>query len=182
MIAYKGFNKNMECTRGKGTFKYEIGKTYKENTAQCASTGFHCCEEPIQVLNWYSGPDSRYCIVDAGGDIHEDGTGRVSCTEITVLKEITLQQLGILECQWMHEKYERKESKQIQRDEGFAGKNEIVIVRGKDPKAKGEIGSTLFLVKENPKSREIISIGIYPVDNAEYFPNKYYDTDGKVVK
>ena len=182
MIAYKGFNKNMECTRGKGTFKYEIGKTYKENTAQCASTGFHCCEEPIQVLNWYSGPDSRYCIVDAGGDIHEDGTGRVSCTEITVLKEITLQQLGILECHWMHEKYDRMESNLIRRDEGYAGKNEIVIVRGKNPKAKGEMGSTLFLVKEKPKSREIISIGIYPVDNAEYFPNKYYDTDGKVVK
>lgn len=31
MIAYKGFNDDMTCTKGKGSFKYEIGKTYTEN-------------------------------------------------------------------------------------------------------------------------------------------------------
>lgn len=57
---------------GKGRFQYEVGKTYKEDSAKCANTGFHCCEEPIEVLSWYSGVNDRYCIVEAGGDVHED--------------------------------------------------------------------------------------------------------------
>ena len=47
MIAYKGFNKDLTCTMGKGRFQYEVGKSYKEDSAKCASTGFHCTEEPI---------------------------------------------------------------------------------------------------------------------------------------
>ena len=58
MIAYKGFNKDLTCTMGKGRFQYEVGKSYKEDSAKCASTGFHCTEEPIEVLSWY-GNDSR---------------------------------------------------------------------------------------------------------------------------
>lgn len=57
MIAYKGFNKDLACTLGNGTFRYEIGKTYTESEAKCANTGFHCVEEPIEVLRWYSGPE-----------------------------------------------------------------------------------------------------------------------------
>ena len=31
MIAYKGFNKDLTCTMGKGSFQYEVGKTYKDS-------------------------------------------------------------------------------------------------------------------------------------------------------
>lgn len=182
MIAYKGFNKDLTCTRGKGTYKYQIGKTYKEDKAQCVSTGFHCCEEPIQVLDWYNSCDSRYCIVSAGGDIHEDGTGRVSCTEMTILKEITLEQLGILECQWILKNYDRKESSLICKDEGTARENKIVIVRGKNPKAAGKPGATIFLVKEKKKSKEIKEMSVYKIDGKEYLPDVYYMADGSVAK
>lgn len=176
MIAYKGFNKNLVCTRGKGQFKYEIGKTYREDKAQCANTGFHCVEEPIEVISWY--PNGRYCIVKAGGDIHEDGNAKISCTEMTILKEVTLQQIGALECRWIQEHPERKESSHIEKEKGFAG-NGIVIVRGKSPKAAGQIGTTIFLLKEKKGEKTIDEVGAYEIDGVEFLPNVYYRVDGR---
>lgn len=177
MIAYKGFNKDLVCTMGKGQFQYEVGKTYKEERAKCASTGFHCVEEPIEVRSWYSSESSRYCIVDAGGDINEDGGNRISCTEMTILKEITLQQLGIMECKWMQEHPTRAYSRHVWKDCGQAEENGIVIVRGKNPKAKGEIGSTLFILREEKGAIE--EIGVFQIDGMEYKPDTYYRVDGR---
>ena len=57
MIAYKGFNGDLTCTLGKGRFQYEVGRTYKENEAKCARNGFHCVEEPVEVLSRYKTAD-----------------------------------------------------------------------------------------------------------------------------
>lgn len=179
MIAYKGFNKDLVCTRGKGSYQYEVGKTYKENTAKCASTGFHCVEEPIEVLTWYKGKDARYCVVNAGGDVHEDGCNKISCTEMKILKEITLQQLGALECIWLQEHPERKYSNHVLKNSGTAEKDGFVIVRGKNPKAAGELGSTIYLVKDAKDGQSVEEIGIYAIDGKEFLPNVYYRADGR---
>lgn len=179
MLAYKGFNKDLICTMGKGSFQYEVGKTYVEKEAKCANTGFHCVEEPIEVLRWYSGPSARFCMVMAGGDVHEDGTDRISCTEIKILKEITLQQLGALECAWIEEHPERKNSRYVILNTGIAEKNGIVIVRGKNPKAAGEIGSTIYLLKEKKGTKEIEEVGVYEIDGKEFLPGIYYRVDGR---
>lgn len=179
MIAYKGFNKNLTCTRGKGCFQYEVGQTYKEPEAKCANTGFHCVEEPIEVLSWYSNIDSRYCIVEAGGDVHEDGNEKISCTEMKILKEISLQQLGALECKWLKEHPEREYSGHVMRDKAKATGSGIVIVRGKNPKAAGDKGSTIFLLREGKDTKEIVEIGIYQIDGVEYMPDTYYKVDGR---
>lgn len=179
MRAYKGFNKDLICTLGKGQFQYEVGKTYKEDTAKCASTGFHCVEEPIEVLRWYSAPDSRYCIVEASGDVHEDGNDKIACTEMTILQEITLQQLGALECKWIMEHPERKTSKYVCKTEGTAAPKDIVIVRGKVPRASGGLGSTIFLLKEAQHSLEIEEVAAYEIDGKDYFPNVYYAVNGR---
>ena len=182
MIAYKGFTKDLTATLGRGTFRYEVGKTYENEAAQCVSTGFHCVEEPINVLSWYSAKGSRYCIVEAGGDIHEDGNERIACTNITILREISRLQLAVLECQWLSEHPNREYSRHIQKDQGMAGdQNGFVIVRGKKPRAAGPIGSHLFLVREGKRGKEIEEIGVYKVDGKEYLPNTYYDASGKAV-
>lgn len=177
MIAYKGFNKDLICTRGKGSYQYTIGTTYKEDTAKCASTGFHCVEEPIEVLRWYAASTDRYCIVRAAGDIHEDGCDKISCTEMTLLKEIDRRSLGLLECDWMMRHPERGYSSHVRKDVGIASKDNIVIVRGKNPKAKGDMGSTLFLVKEHKGA--ITDIGVYEIDGKDYLPGVYYRADGR---
>ena len=182
MIAYKGFNKDLACTLGKSIYKYEVGKTYREDSAKCASTGFHCVEEPIEVLTWYSGKTARYCIVNAGGDVHEDGYDRISCTEMTILREVTLQQLGALECKWIQEHPERNNSKHIKKNEGTADAKEIVVVRGKNPKAAGTLGSTIFLLKEKRGEKTIEEIGAYEIDGKDFLPNVFYRVDGRRCK
>ena len=179
MIAYKGFNKDLTCTMGKGRFQYEVGKSYKEDSAKCASTGFHCTEEPIEVLSWYENDSSRYCIVEACGDIHEDGDDKISCTEMKKLKEITLQQLGALECKWIQEHPERKYSIHVKKDSARATGTGIVIVRGKNPKAAGDEGSTIFLLREGKGTKEIEEVGIYLIDGVQYMPDTYYRVDGR---
>lgn len=177
MIAYKGFNEDLTCTLGKGKFKYEIGKTYKEEKAQCINAGFHCVEEPLEVLSWY--PNGRYCMVDAGGDIHEDGSDRISCTKMKILKEVTLEQLAALECEWIIQHPDRKECFRIRKNTGTAKENGIVIVRGKNPKAAGEKGATIFLLKEGKGTKEIAEAGAYKIDGKEFLPDVFYKADGR---
>lgn len=182
MIAYKGFNKDLVCTMGKGKFQYEVGKTYEEDSAKCASTGFHCVEEPIEVLSWYAENSARYCIVEAGGDVHEDGNDRISCTEMKILKEITLQQLGALECKWLMYHPEREYSKHVKENIGKAYGKGIVIVRGKNPKAAGDKGSTIFLLREGKGTKAIEEAGVYMIDGVEYMPDTYYRVDGRKAR
>lgn len=178
MIAYKGFNKDLVCTMGRGMFQYEVGKTYKEDKAQCAGTGFHCVEEPIEVLSWYSSKDSRYCIVIAGGDVHEDGNDKISCTEMTILKEVTLMELGMLECEWIIQHPKRTPSKKVERDEGEAAPDGIVIVKGKNPRARGKEGSVLFLLQE--KDGRVVRAAVYAVRevDGDIKPDQWCGVDG----
>ena len=61
MKAYKGFDKDLKC-RG---FQYEIGKEYKEEKADLCNSGFHACENPLDVFNYYAAnKGSRYCEVE----------------------------------------------------------------------------------------------------------------------
>lgn len=53
---FKAFNKDMTC-RG---FKYEEGKTYKSDKAEICSSGFHFCENPFDILNYYDLCESEF--------------------------------------------------------------------------------------------------------------------------
>jgi hypothetical protein len=182
MIAYKGFNADLTCTRGNGKFQYEIGKTYTEDEAKCAHTGFHCVEEPIEVLRWYSGNGARYCEVEISGDIHEDGDDKISATEMTILKELTLEQIALQECKWIIEHPARKCSSKVLRNEGEALADDVVIVRGKNPKAKGEMGAVLFVMREVTGTPQIDIVGVIRIDGKVYKPDTWYNANGRAVR
>lgn len=57
MKGYKGFDKDLKCR----DFQYEIGKTYETDEAKLCEKGFHFCEAPFDVLNYYA-------IVDDNGN------------------------------------------------------------------------------------------------------------------
>ena len=96
-----------------------------------------------------------------------------------ILKEITLQQLGALECKWIQEHPERKYSIHVKKDSARATGTGIVIVRGKNPKAAGDEGSTIFLLREGKGTKEIEEVGIYLIDGVQYMPDTYYRVDGR---
>ena len=61
MKMYKGFDKDLKC-RG---FQYEIGQEYREEKADLCKKGFHACENPLDVFNYYVPKDgSRFCEVE----------------------------------------------------------------------------------------------------------------------
>lgn len=91
MSAYKGFDKNLRC-RG---FQYEMGKTYEEKEARICKTGFHACENPLNVLLYYPPcRGNRYCEVEQDGEFSEnDDDSKTASTKIEINKEISLTEL-----------------------------------------------------------------------------------------
>lgn len=96
MKAYKGFDKNLKC-RG---FQYEIGKEYEEKEAIACKKGFHACENPLEVFNYYPPCNgSRYCEVEQSGEFSKLGAdSKVASTKIRIGDELGLEgiiQVGI---------------------------------------------------------------------------------------
>ena len=84
IIAYKGFDKDLKC-RG---FQYEVGKTYKhDGEVKCCESGFHACENPLDVLKFYNDFDSRYCKVEQSG-VFSKNEDKTASSEIKIVSEI----------------------------------------------------------------------------------------------
>ena len=90
--AYKMFNKDLTCTRGRGRFQYTLGEWIEEPEANCVKNGFHCAKNPLDCLSYYPRWDDSQCwIVEIAGDIDEDSIdSKVSCTRIRLIKRLTL--------------------------------------------------------------------------------------------
>ena len=85
MKCFKGFDKDLKCR----DFQYEIGKEYSEGKADICNYGFHACEFPMDVFNYYPPSDSRYCEVEleANNQQSHDDSKRVG-KKISVKAEI----------------------------------------------------------------------------------------------
>ena len=180
MIAFKAFSKELTTTMGdynNRDFQFEIGKTYEEKECKCAKNGYHCAENPLCCLTYYNS-GSRFLIVKAEGDINQDGYGsRISCTKLTLVKEISLLQMGVYACQYI-QKYPKREleSRYAVKDYGVCT-HDFLIVRGKKPVASGEKGTVIFFMEEDDFG-EITSI--FPIEIGEdgYQENTEYESIG----
>jgi hypothetical protein len=95
MKGYKGFNAKLQCTPSGKVFQYEIGTTYTEPTANLCDKGFHFCESPLDIFNYYKPNDgSRYTEVEADGvtDQEKEDSKR-ACTSLTIGAEIKITAL-----------------------------------------------------------------------------------------
>lgn len=181
MIAYKGFHKDLNCTMGKGNFQYEPGKWYREEDAKCANKGFHATDNPLDVLSYYDGEEDRYFIVNLRGNIDEDGVrSRIAAPEIKLLKELTRDELYREGVYWMSAHEKAPWAAAVRKESGDADGKGNVVVRGKDPKARGELGDNLYIVREN-KAGEIVEIGAFKVDGVKILPETYYNVKGGAV-
>lgn len=158
MIAYKGFEKNLSC-RGYQFKRYGINETTEAN---CRQNGFHCAENPLDCLvhypNWRN---SRYFVVKAFGDLDEDDRDtKISCTKIELIKELDFPTLLLRGAAYMAIHPDRPWCSLVCKETGV-GNNGFVIVRGKQPKAKGRKNDLLILVQEEPDSNEIRYKDVY---------------------
>ena len=99
VIAYKGFNKDLTC-RG---FQYEVGKEYTEEEVSICNRGFHACENPFDVLNFYGDVlNNRFCEVEQSGQIKKDNNKQAS-SKIKVVAEIGFAGLFKAGVEWIKE-------------------------------------------------------------------------------
>ena len=159
MIAYKGFNEELRSVKGNGkdeTCSFRPGQTMKEKECKTARNGFHCCENPFECLTYYPmNGTNRFFKVEAAGNIDEDGSERIACTEITLLEELTPLKFALEGMLYMitHPKREKWKqyhgSVQVAPDQAEAKQSgHIAIARGKDPMVKGPAGSILGIIQE----------------------------------
>ena len=89
--SYKGFNPDMTCRN----FKYEEGKEYKTETAKVCNNGFHACEMPLEVFQYYPPTKSVYHEVEQDGNISKanDGSTKMASTKIKIGKGIEIKEL-----------------------------------------------------------------------------------------
>ena len=90
--AIKGFDKNLKCR----DFQFAIGETYTHAGAvkACAS-GFHACENPIDVFSYYEPGISRFAVVEMAGEFsrEEDADSKVAAASITIKAELTIPEV-----------------------------------------------------------------------------------------
>ncbi len=181
MRAYKGFHKNLSCTLGKGTFYFEPGKWYREKDAKCANTGFHATDNPLDVLSYYNEADDRYFIVELGGNVDEDGTNsRIAAPKIRLCREITIDEMYKQGVIWLVKHPKAQPAKVIKSETGEPDGRGNLIVRGKHPRARGNIGDKLYIIRED-RSGNILEVGAFVVDGEKILPDVYYDVQGRKV-
>lgn len=174
MIAYKGFAPGLVC-RG---YQFQMGLNVTDK-ANCAASGFHCAENPLDCLSYYSDMDrSEYYIVDAGGDIDEDGNDtKIACTELTIIKRLTREDFFLHALAFMSDHPSREMSSHVSRDQAEA-RNGYAVVRGLDPLACGaKVGDILALAKESPAAGRIVQLALFRVDGEKVRPGAWYDVE-----
>lgn len=81
--SYKGFDKNLRC-RG---FQYKIGGIYEmDGKIKMRNRGFHACESPFDVFDYYTMIDSRFCEVEQDGNISKWDRGTKICSSKIKIK------------------------------------------------------------------------------------------------
>lgn len=87
-LMFKGFDKNLKCRN----FQYEVGKEYiHDGNIKVCESGFHACENPMDVFEYYPPNKARYCEVTGDGKESSDEDGKkTSFEKIKINAEIGL--------------------------------------------------------------------------------------------
>jgi hypothetical protein len=174
----KGFDHNL-CCRGK---QYEVGKTYEEEgeLVMCEH-GMHAISPdvpPLKVFDYYPpatrGQRSRYCEVVLDGEIVKCGD-KVAALKMTVVRELTMDDLHEWCRKWSEEHGESKEAGDggaatagkygaatagdygaaTGRGSSSVGRHGVAVARNEEAKARGKMGALLVVAIEDYGSYDI---------------------------
>ena len=171
IISYKGFDKNMQC-RG---FQYEVGKEYEmDGDIKCCERGFHACESPMEVWDYYDMLTSRYAKVEQSGKIDkEDNSTKVCSSKIKISAELKLADIIKLGVEWVKDVTSPSKVKatgKLEDNSGYAkigssgdyaqigssgysakidstGEDSVIMCAGNSSRAKAKVGSWITLAE-----------------------------------
>ena len=185
MKCYKGFDKDLKCR----DFQYEIGKEYEEERAEICDTGFHACENPLDVFGYYTPADSRYCEVELdANDQKSDDSKRVG-KKISIKAEIGIA--GIIKAgleyikdqvNWDDDKKSNTGNRSAATNTGnqsaatVEGKESVAMAIGYNSKAKGSLGCFIVLAEYKKLGDEyhIVDVKSAKVDGEKIKPDTFY--------
>ena len=114
---YKGMDKDMKC-RG---FQYEVGGEYETDEAKACECGFHACEYPLDVFNYYPPAGSRFFEVEQSGSISKsDEDTKVASTKIKIGAELSIAGLVKAAVEYTKERCTQNEGDKATGDQGAA--------------------------------------------------------------
>ena len=161
IITYKGFDKDFKC-RG---FQYEVGNTYEtDDDIACCNRGFHACESPMEVFDYYDMLTSRFAEVEQSGKIDKEAASTKTCSSrIKIKAELKLADIINLGVEWLKEitspskieanntsndgDYAKIGSSGDSAKIGSSGQDSVIMCAGHDSKAKAAIGSWITLAE-----------------------------------
>jgi len=173
MLAYKAFAPGLVCLG----YQFVMGLNVTEK-ANCRANGFHSAENPLDCLTYYPNMDkAEYYLVDARGDINEDGTdSKIACTELNIIKKLTREEFFLHGLVYMVDHPLIKCSAHVEKDRAKA-RNGYAVVRGYDPIAQGALGDILAFAKDDPVTRTVSQIALSRVDGKKVLPGVWYGVD-----
>ena len=192
---YKGFDKDLKC-RG---YQFEVGKEYEvDGPIKCCENGFHACESPMEVWDYYDMLTARFCKVEQSGDIdREDNTTKVCSSKIKIKAELKLADIIKIGVEWLIDKTSPKHVKTTEGNNGSSaqigssgysakigssgdyakidstGQDSVICCAGINSIAKAKIGSWITL-----------SEWVYSEKKGRYIPKcvKTEYVDGERIK
>ena len=200
--SYKGFDKDLKCR----DFQYEVGKEYEETDAKACERGFHACEIPLDVFDYYApGERSRYCIVEQSGIISKhDDDSKVASSKIKIGAEIGIPGLVKAQIEYVKSHCTNEHNADpgmpatagsygaatagyrgaaTSRGSVAVGENGVGLVRGNDVKIKGGLGAILVCALEQENSYDIAGWKAFVVDGEIIKADTWYTVkDGQVIE
>ena len=205
IIAYKGFDKDFKCR----DFQYKVGETYKmDGNIACCNRGFHACESPMDVFDYYDMLTSRFAEVEQSGEIDKmDNSTKICSSCIKIKAELKLADIINLGVEWLKEITAPSKIKaNNSSNDGYyaqigssgnsakivssgnyakidsSGRNSVVMCAGCNSKAKAAIGSWITLSEWGMADDEWkpICVKTEQVDGKRIKADTYYKLiDGK---
>ena len=178
--SYKAFDENMRC-RG---FQYEVGKEYDMNgDIECCKRGFHACESPMEVWDYYDMLTSRFAEVEQSGKISAEGrTTKICSSHIKIKAELKLADIINIGVEWLKDltsPSKIKDDSTALNDKGFdkkqigssgysakigssgdyaqidsTGEDSVIMCAGEGSVAKAKIGSWITLAEWKQDDRK----------------------------
>ena len=103
VVAFKGLDLNLRCR----DYQFEIGKSYThEGDVKRCESGFHSCEYPLHIFDYYHPASTRFALVEASGKIdrEEDGDTKLASAKLHIKAEIKIPDLGTAAIKWITDK------------------------------------------------------------------------------